>query len=116
MLFGPIGRMLGTMTITLTPKHSTTSEYADAVVLAGGLFFQPSPVIEQARQMARDGVDIVVTLPLSQLDNPGLTGMSRVLLEVSVEGHLRSALTGAGYRTVRRRQDIKDALVIEACA
>jgi hypothetical protein len=56
----------------------------------------------------------VVTLPLGRLDNARLTGMTRTLLEVSVEGQLRSALTAAGYRTVRRRGDVEGALVLVA--
>jgi hypothetical protein len=102
------------MTITITPNQATTTETADSVVLDGGLFFQPLPVIEQARQLARDGIDIVVSLPLGRLDNPRLTGMTRTLLEVRVEGHLRSALMAAGYRSLRRHRDIEGALVLEA--
>ena len=64
-------------------------------MLDGGLFFQPLPVVERARQLARDGVQIVATLPLDRLNAPHITGVTRQLLEASVEGHLRSALTAA---------------------
>jgi hypothetical protein len=70
MLFTATRRMLSAMTITISPNTSTTGESADAVLLDGGLFFQPLPVVEHAWQLARDGVDVVVTLPLSRLDNP----------------------------------------------
>ena len=62
------------MTITLEPRQTSVTATAEAVSLDGGLFFQPLPVVERARQLARDGVDIVVTLPLDQLNAPALPG------------------------------------------
>jgi hypothetical protein len=62
------------MTITVEPQKTKHTDTAGAVVLDGGLFFQPLPVIEQARQLARDAVDIVVTLPLDRLNAPSSPG------------------------------------------
>jgi hypothetical protein len=104
------------MTITYAPKPSTTDEVSDTVVLDGGLFFQPMPVIDQARHYARDGIDIVVTLPLLRLDNPRLTDVTRTLLEASVETRLRDALHAAGYRHISRRRDVPGELVLDARA
>ncbi len=104
------------MTITLEPRQTDVPGTAEAVSLDGGLFFQPLPVVERARQLARDGVDIVVTLPLDRLNDPRLTGVTRQLLEASVECHLRSALTAAGYHTISRRRDVQDAMVLDATA
>ena len=104
------------MTITLEPRQTSVTATAEAVSLDGGLFFQPLPVVERARQLARDGVDIVVTLPLDQLNAPRLTGVTRQLLEASVESHLRSALAAAGYHTISRRRDVQDAMVLDATA
>ena len=104
------------MTITLQPRQANVTGTAEAVSLDGGLFFQPLPVVERARQLARDGVDIVVTLPLDRLNAPRLTGVTRQLLEASVESHLRSALTAAGYRTISRRRHVQDAMVLDATA
>ena len=106
----------GAMTIILEPRQASVTGTAEAVSLDGGLFFQPPPVVERARQLARDGVDIVVTLPLDQLNAPRLTGVTRQLLEASVESHLRSALTAAGYHTISRRRDVQDAMVLDATA
>jgi hypothetical protein len=97
-------------------SRSDVTDIVEAVSLDGGLFFQPLPVVERARQLARDGVDIVVTLPLDRLNGPRITGVTRQLLEASVEGHLRSALTAAGYRTISRRRHVQDAMVLDATA
>jgi hypothetical protein len=102
------------MTITLAPQHTKHTGTAGAVVLDGGLFFQPLPVAEQARQLASEGISMVVTLPLGALDAPNITGVTRQLLEASVEGRLRSALTAAGYRTISRRRDVLDTMVLDA--
>jgi hypothetical protein len=102
------------MTITLQPQQTNLTGTAEPVSLDGGLFFQPLPVVEQACQLARDGVGIVVTLPLDGLNYPRLTGVTRQMLEASVESHLRSALTAAGYRTISRRRDVQDAMVLDA--
>jgi hypothetical protein len=102
------------MTITLQPQQTNRTDTVEAVSLDGGLFFQPLPVVERARQLAAEGVDIVVTLPLDQLNAPNITGVTRQLLEASVESHLRSALTAAGYRTISRRRDVQDAMVLDA--
>jgi len=64
----------GAMTIILEPRRASVTGTVEAVSLDGGLFFQPLPVVERARQLARDGVDIVVTLPLDRLNDPRLTG------------------------------------------
>jgi hypothetical protein len=106
----------GAMTITLEPEQTSVTGNVEAVSLDGGLFFQPLPVVERARQLARDGTDIVVTLPLDRLNDPRLTGVTRQLLEASVESHLRSALTAAGYRTISRRREVQDAMVLDATA
>jgi hypothetical protein len=42
--------------------------------------------------------------------------VTRQLLEASVESHLRSALTAAGYHTISRRRDVQDAMVLDATA
>jgi hypothetical protein len=104
------------MTITLQPKQTNVTDTVEAVSLDGGLFFQPLPVVERARQLAWDGVNIVVTLPLDRLDDPRLTGVTRQLLEASVESRLRSVLTAAGYHTISRRRDVQDAMVLDATA
>jgi hypothetical protein len=104
----------GAMTITLQPQQTNLTGTAKPVSLDGGLFFQPLPVVERARQLARDGVGVVVTLPLDGLNYPRLTGVTRQMLEASVESHLRSALTAAGYRTISRRRDVQDAMVLDA--
>jgi hypothetical protein len=106
----------GAMTIILEPRQISATGTVEAVTLDGGLFFQPLPVVERARQLARDGVDIMVTMRLDQLDAPRLTGVTRQLLEASVESHLRSALTAAGYRTISRRRNVQDAMVLHATA
>ncbi len=110
------GRRLGPMTITYASKPIAAGEITDTVVLDGGLFFQQLPVVDQARQYARKGVDIMVTLPLEQLDNPRLTGVSRMLLEASVEARLRDALHAAGYRHISRRREVPGMLVLDAGA
>ena len=110
------GRTVGPMTITYASEPIAAGENTDTVVLDGGLFFQPLPVVDQARQYARRGVDIVVTLPLKQLDNPRLTGVSRMLLEASVEARLRDALHAAGYRRISRRRELPGVLVLDAGA
>ena len=107
------------MTITFD-THTTTNHTADAVVtrepveLAAGLFFQPSPVIEQARRLASEGTDVVVTMSLAVLDQAPVTGTSRRLLEASVENRLREALYAAGFRSVRRRWDVAGSIVLDA--
>jgi len=106
----------GAMTIILEPRRASVTGTVEAVSLDGGLFFQPLPVVERARQLAREGIDIVVTLPLDRLNDPRLTGVTRQLLEASVESHLRSALTAAGYHTISRRRDVQDAMVLDATA
>jgi hypothetical protein len=102
------------MTIILQPQQTNATGTVEGVSLDGSLFFQPLPVIERARQLAGKGVAIVVTLPLDQLNAPHITGVTRQLLEASVEGHLRSALTTAGYRRISRRRDVQDAMVLDA--
>ncbi len=62
------------MTIILEPRQASVTGIVEAVSLDGGPFFQPLPVVERARQLARDGVDIVVTLPLDRLNDPALPG------------------------------------------
>jgi hypothetical protein len=104
------------MTITIATQPTASAEITDTVVLDGGLFFQPAPIIDQVRQHARDGVDVVVTLRLAGLDQPRLTGVSRMLLAASVETRLRQALHAAGYRNVTRRRDVPEVLVLDARA
>jgi hypothetical protein len=76
----------------------------------------PHRSFDQVRQHARDGVDVVVTLPLDQLDNARLTGVSRMLFEASVETRLRQALHAADYRDVTRRREVTEVLVLDARA
>jgi hypothetical protein len=109
------------MTITFdTHTHTTTDRTADDVVprepieLAAGLFFQPSPVVEQARHLAAEGIDVVVTMSLAVLDQAPVTGTTRSLLEASVENRLREALYAAGFTSVRRRRDVVGSIVLDA--
>ena len=59
---------------------------------------------------------IVVALPLDPLDDPRLTAVTRMLLEVSVETRLRHALQAAGYRHISRRGEVPGVLVLDARA
>jgi hypothetical protein len=104
------------MTIILQSRQANVTGTVEVITLDGSLFFQPLPVVERARQLARDGVDIIVTLPFDWLNNPRLTGVTQQLLEASVESHLRSVLAAAGYRTVSRRREVQQAMVLEATA
>jgi hypothetical protein len=113
------GRTLGDMTITIdtqtTTDHATNGiATTDRVELSGGLFFQPSPVTQQALRLAADGVDVVVSMPLAVLSNAPLTGVTRRLVEASLENRLRQALRNAGFTTVRRRGDVTDTIVLDA--
>jgi hypothetical protein len=84
---GPIGNVVhladvvrrdlahaGAMTIILEPRRASVTGTVEAVSLDGGLFFQPLPVVERARQLAREGVDIVVTLPSTGSTTPASPG------------------------------------------
>ncbi len=62
----------GAMTIILEPRQASVTGTAEAVSLDGGLFFQPLPVVERARRLAREGVDIVVTCPSTGSTTPAL--------------------------------------------
>jgi hypothetical protein len=104
------------MPIILQPKQANVTGTVEVVTLDGSLFFQPLPVAERARQLARDGVDIIVTLPFDWLSSPRLTGVTQQLLEASVESRLRSALAATGYRTISRRREVQHAIVVDAKA
>ena len=104
------------MTIILQPRQANVAGTVEPVTLDGSLFFQPLPVVERARQLATDGVDIIVILPLDWLSNPRLTGVTQQLLEASVESRLRTALAAAGYRTISRRPEVQHAIVLDAMA
>ena len=93
-----------------------TGGITDGPVLGGSLFFQQPPIVDQAREYAREGVDSVVTLPLGQLDDPRLTGVTRMLLEASAETRLRDALHAIGYRHISRRREVPGVLVLDARA
>jgi len=115
MLPMPLGTTLGRMTISYACKPAGVAEIADVVVLDGSLFFQPLPVVAQARRYAHNGVDLVVTMPLDGLAT-GLSGVSTTLLEASVETRLRDVLMAAGFAHVHRRHDVPGALVLDARA
>jgi hypothetical protein len=108
------------MTITFDTHTTTTDPTSDSVVarepieLAAGLFFQPSPVVEQARRLASEGIDVVVTMSLAVLDEAPVTGTTRSLLEASVENRLRDSLYAAGFTSVRRRRDVAGSIVLDA--
>ena len=53
-------RRLAGMTITFDTKTTTdhTAAVSQPIVLDGGLFFQPSPVVEQARRLAAQSVAV----------------------------------------------------------
>src|SRR5262245_58386405 len=105
------------MTITFATHTSTddASETAVAapIVLDGGLLFQASRVIEQARPLAAEGVPLTASIPLDALDRAPLTGVTRKLIEASVENRLRQALCAAGYRWVTRRA-VAGEIVLDA--
>jgi hypothetical protein len=106
------------MTITFA-THTITDDAADVavavgpIVLDGSLFFQPSPVVDEARRLAADGVPLTASISLDVLDRRPLTGVSRKLIEASVESRLRQALHMAGYRSVTRRA-VAGAIVLDA--
>ena len=112
------GRRLSVMTITFA-THTTTDDEADGavaaepIVLDGSLFFQPSPVVQEARRLAAEGVPITVSISLEDLDRAPLTGVSRQLIEASVDSRLRLALHAAGYHVVTRRA-VVGAIVLDA--
>jgi hypothetical protein len=119
MLWRAGGRRLAGMTITFdtqtTTDHTTdVAAVSQPIVLDGGLFFQPSPVVEQARRLASEGVEVTVSMSLGVLDHAPVTGTSRRLLEAGVENRLRAALYAAGYRIVTRRRDVPGAIVLDA--
>ena len=101
------------MTITETPSAIFSAETTDARVLDGGLFFQPPPAIADLERYAHAGVDVTVKLPTDGLDRSPLTGVSRVLVEATVETRLRNALHAAGYRRISRHVDTA-AIVLDA--
>jgi hypothetical protein len=110
---------LAGMTITLH-SHTITDDTTEVVVsepivLNGGLLFQPSPIIEQARRLAAQGVDVAVSMSLAALDHAPVTGTTRWLLQAGVENRLREALYAAGYRTVTRRP-VPGSIVLDASA
>ena len=107
--------MLAGMTITFDTKTTTdhTAAVSQPIVLDGGLFFQPSPVVDQARRLAAQSVAVTVSMSLGVLDHAPVTGTTRSLLEAGVEHRLREALYAAGCRTVTRRQ-VPGSLVLDA--
>jgi hypothetical protein len=112
------GRKVMVMTITFA-THTVTDDQSDGqvasepMVLDGGLLFQPTRVVEHARQPAAVGVSLVVSMSLDVLDRAPLTGVSRKLIEAAAESRLRQALYAAGYRSVIRRP-VADAIVLDA--
>ncbi len=105
---------LAVMTITIESMPAPADVTTDTVVLDGGLFFQPLPVTNRARELARAGVGVAVTVPLTGLDSSRLTGVTRTLLAASVESRLRQALLAAGFRHVERRADVAGAVTLHA--
>jgi hypothetical protein len=105
------------MTITFATQAVTDGAdrpaAAGSIVLDGGLLFQPSAVVDQARELAAEGVPLIVSMSLDVLDQAPLTGVSRKLIEASVESRLRQALHTAGYRSVTRRA-VGGAIVLDA--
>ena len=108
------------MTITFD-THTTTDDtievaaVSEPIVLDGGLLFQPSPVVERARRLAKEGVDVTVSMSLAALDRAPVTGTTRSLLHAGVENRLREALYAAGYRTITRRP-VPGFIVLDASA
>ena len=108
------------MTITFD-THTTTDDtievaaVGEPIVLDGGLLFQPSPVVERARRLAKAGVDVTVSMSLAALTRAPVTGTTRSLLQAGVENRLREALYAAGYRTITRRP-VPGFIVLDASA
>jgi hypothetical protein len=100
-------------TNTITDRDADSPTAAEPITLDGGLLFQPSPVVEQARQLAAEGLPVTVSICLAVLERAPLTGVSRWLLEASIENRLRQTLQAAGYRSVTRRA-ADDAIVVDA--
>jgi hypothetical protein len=117
MLCSTGGRTLTAMTITFATQTVTDGAdqpgAAELIVLDGGLLFQPSAVVEQAQGLADEGVPLTVSMSLDALDQAPLTGVSRRLIDASVESRLRQALHTAGYRSVTRRA-VGGAIVLDA--
>jgi hypothetical protein len=103
------------MTIAYARRSDTVDRVADLLVLDGGVFFQPLPVVEQARRYASEGTDLVVRLRLDGAASR-LSGVSGMLLEASVETRLRHALTAAGFRHIERRHEDPGVVSLHARA
>ena len=100
-------------THTIIDNTTEVATVSEPIVLDGGLLFQPSPIIEQARRLAAQGVDVAVSMSLAALDQVPVTGTTRGLLQAGVENRLREALYAAGYRSVTRRP-VPGSIVLDA--